>query len=91
MNVRRTILKKSDPYVSSDSSLDKDFNGSQLIKLSNNLAAIASKRLHMKKRMQDDEHLSLSQAGDVHLGQHTTGANNTVGTSGIAGASNVKA
>jgi hypothetical protein len=82
-------MRKTDPYVSSDSSPDSDYDESQPMRLSNNLAAVASTRLRMRKRMQDDEHLPLLQAGDVHLGQHTAGASNTAGASGAAGTSNV--
>jgi hypothetical protein len=59
------------------------------MKLLNNLAAVASKRLQMRKRTRDDEHLPLLQAGDVYLGQHTTGASNTAGAIGPTGASNI--
>jgi hypothetical protein len=59
------------------------------MKLSNNLAAIASRRLQMRKRTWDDEYLPLLQASDVHLYQHTAGASDTMGTSEIAYASNI--
>jgi hypothetical protein len=59
------------------------------MKLLNNPAAVASRRLRMRKRTRDDEHLPLLQAGDVHLGQHTVGASNTANTSGAVGSSNV--
>jgi hypothetical protein len=87
LSVRRTIPEKPDPYVSSDSSPDSDSNGSQPMKLSNNPIAVASRRLRMRKRTWENEHLPLLQAGDVHLDQHTAGASNTAGASDIAGAS----
>jgi hypothetical protein len=89
LSVRRTIPEKADPYVSSDSSPDSDSDGSQPMNLSNNLAAIASRRLRMRKRTWDDEHLPLLQVGDVHLGQHTAGASNMAGASNVAGASDI--
>jgi hypothetical protein len=46
LSIKRTQPEKQDPYVSSDSSPDSDSNrGSQPMKMSNNLAAIASRRL----------------------------------------------
>jgi hypothetical protein len=45
---------KMDAYVYSGSSPDSDFDGSQPLKLSNNPAAVASKRLQIKKRTHDD-------------------------------------
>jgi hypothetical protein len=60
------------------------------MKLSNNPATVASRRLQMRKRTQDDKHLPLLQADNVHLGQHTAGASNMAGTSGSAGASGRK-
>jgi hypothetical protein len=59
------------------------------MKLSNNPAAVASRRLRMKKRTRDDEHLPLLQAGVVHLGQLIAGTSNKAGASGAAGVSNV--
>jgi hypothetical protein len=56
------------------------------MKLSNNPTAVASRRLQMIKRTRDDKHLPFLQAGDVHLGQHTTGARDAVGSSNLAGA-----
>jgi hypothetical protein len=58
------------------------------MKLLNNPAAVASRRLRMRKRTRDDEHLPLLQAGDVHLGQYTAGASNTAVVSVAVGASN---
>ena len=59
VSIRRTIPEKLDPYISNDSSPDNDSIESQLMKLSNNPAIIASRRLRMIKRTQDDEHLPL--------------------------------
>jgi hypothetical protein len=86
LSVKRTVPEKIDPYVSSDSSLDSDSDGSQPMRLSNNPAAVASRRLRMRKRTRDNEHLPLLQAGDVHLGQHTAGASGIVDASNSAGA-----
>jgi hypothetical protein len=86
LSVRRTIPEKADPYVSSDLFPNSDSDGSQPMKLSNNPTAVASKRLRMRKRTRDDEHLPLLQAGDVHLDQHTASTSNTAGVSGSGGA-----
>jgi hypothetical protein len=88
-SIKRTQSKRPDPYVSSNSALDSESDGSQPIKLSNNPAAVASKRLRMRKRTHDDEHLPLLQAGNVHLDQHTAGASNTAGASDTVGTSNI--
>jgi hypothetical protein len=55
LSIKRTQLEKPDPYVSSDSYPDSDSDGSQTLKSLNNPAAIASRRLRMRKRTCDDE------------------------------------
>jgi hypothetical protein len=55
LSIRRTQVEKPDPYETSDSSPNSDSDGSQPLKLSNNPAAVASRRLRMRKRGRDDE------------------------------------
>jgi hypothetical protein len=82
-------VEKPDPYVSSDSSPDSDSDGSQPLKLSNNPADVASRRLWMRKRACDDEQLPPLHPLDLHVVPHIPGASNTAGTSSTAGASNM--
>jgi hypothetical protein len=79
---------KSDAYVSSESSPNSDSDGSQPLKLLNNPTIVASLRLQMKKRAQDDEKLPPLHTAEVYLGPHTTGASHMVGVSNTAGVSN---
>jgi hypothetical protein len=81
-------VEKIDPYETSDSSPDSNSNGSQPLKLSNNPATVASRRLRMRKRGRNDEQLPPLHPPHLHMVPHVSGASNTVGTSNIAGASN---
>jgi hypothetical protein len=81
-------VEKADPYETSDSSLDSDFDGSQLSKLLNNPAAVASRRLRMRKRGRDDEQLPLLHPPHLHVVPHIPGVSNMAGSSITAGASN---
>jgi hypothetical protein len=47
LSIKRTVPEKTDPYVSSDSSPDNDSDRSQPMRLSNNPAAVASRRLRI--------------------------------------------
>jgi hypothetical protein len=47
LSIKKTQPEKQDPYLSSDSSPDSDSDGSQPLKLSNNLAIVESRRLQM--------------------------------------------
>jgi hypothetical protein len=46
----RTQVEKPEDYETSDSDPNSDSDGSQLLKLSDNSAAVASRRLRMRKR-----------------------------------------
>jgi hypothetical protein len=81
-------VEKADPYKTSDSSPDSDSNGSQPLKLSNNPAAIVSRRLRMRKRGRDDEQLPNLHPPHLHVVPHVPGTSNTAGASIIAGANN---
>jgi hypothetical protein len=87
LSVRRTQVEKADPYEMSDSSPDSNSNGSQLSKLSNNPAAVASKRLRMRKKRRDDEQLLLLHPPHLHVVPHIPGTSITAGASNITGAS----
>jgi hypothetical protein len=95
LNIRRTQVEKPDEYETSDSDPDSDSDGSQPLKLSNNPAAVASRRLRMRKRGRDDEQLPLLHPPHLNVVPYTPGASNTagasssdaVGASGTAGAS----
>jgi hypothetical protein len=88
LSIRRTQVEKPDPYEMRDSSPDNDSDGSQPLKLSNNLAPVASRRLWMRKRGRDDEQLPPLHPPDLHMVPHMPGASNTTGTSNTAGMSN---
>jgi hypothetical protein len=88
LSIRRTQVEKPDPYETSDSSPDSDSDGSQPLKLSNNPAAVAPRRLRMRKRGRDDEQLPPLHPPHLHVVPHVPGVSNTAGTSIIVGASN---
>jgi hypothetical protein len=50
LSIRRTQVEKPEEYETSDSDPDIDSDGSQPLKLSNNPAAVASRRLWMRKK-----------------------------------------
>ena len=87
--MKRSQPEKLDPYVSSDSSLDNDFDGSQPLKLSNNPLVVAFRRLRMRKRTHNDEQLLLLHLANLHMvpyiagTSHMASASNTVGAKGI--------
>jgi hypothetical protein len=82
-------VEKPNPYETSDSSPDSNSDGSQPLKLSNNLVAVASRRLRMRKRGRDDEQLPPLHPLDLHVVPHMPGMNNMAGASNTAGASNI--
>jgi hypothetical protein len=57
--------------------------------LSNNPAAVASRRLRMRKRGRDDEQLPLLHPPHLNVVPHTPGASNMAGASNTAGAINM--
>jgi hypothetical protein len=75
-------------YSKRDSDPDSDSDGSQPLKLSNNPAAVVSRRLRMRKRGRDDEQLPFLHPSHLNMVPHIPGASNTVGASNTAGASN---
>ena len=89
LSIRRTQVEKLDPYVWSDSSLDSNSDGSQPLKLSNNPATVASRRLRMRKRACDDEQLPPLHPTNLHMVPHILGMKNMAGVGNIIGASNI--
>jgi hypothetical protein len=81
-------VEKPEDYETSDFDPDSNCNGSQPLKLSNNLAVVASKRLWMRKRGCDDEHLPLLHPPHLNVVPHIPGAINTAGVSNTASAIN---
>jgi hypothetical protein len=81
----RTQVEKPEDYETSDSDPDSDSNGSQPLKLSNNPAAVASRRLRMIKRGRDDGQLPLLHPPHLNVVPHILGVSN------MAGASNMQA
>jgi hypothetical protein len=81
-------VEKADPYETSDSFPNSDSDGSQPLKLSNNLTAVASRRLRMRKRGHDDEQLPPLHPPHLHVVPHIPSASNTAGASNPASASN---
>jgi hypothetical protein len=65
----------------SDSDPNSDSDGSQPLKLSNNPAVVASRRLRMRKRGRDDEQLPLLHPPNLNVVSHIPGASNTAGAS----------
>jgi hypothetical protein len=88
LSIRRTQVEKPDEYETSDSDPDSDSDGSQPLKLSNNPAAVASRRLRMRKRGRDDEQLPLLHPPHLNVVPHTPGASNTAGAINTAGVIN---
>jgi hypothetical protein len=80
-------VEKPEDYETSDSDPDSDFNGSQPLKLSNNPAAFASRRLRMRKREHDDEQLPLFHPPHLNVVPHIPRASNTAGAINTAGTS----
>jgi hypothetical protein len=74
-------VEKPEDYETSNSDHDNDSDGSQPLKLSNNLGAIASRRLRMRKRGRDDEQLPLLHPPHLNVVPHIPGARNTAGAS----------
>jgi hypothetical protein len=81
-------VEKPDEYETSDSDPDSDSDGSQPLKLSNNPAVVASRRLRMRKRGCDDEQLPLLHPPHLNVVPHIPGTSNTVGASNTSGTSN---
>jgi hypothetical protein len=81
-------VEKPKDYETSDSDPDSNFDGSQALKLSNNPAAIASKRLRMRKKGRDDEQLPLLHPSHLNVVPHIPGASNIAGANNTAGVSN---
>jgi hypothetical protein len=81
-------VEKADPYETSDSFPNSDSDGSQPLKLSNNLTAVASRRLRMRKRGHDDEQLPPLHPSHLHMVPHVPRTSNMAGVSNTAGASN---
>jgi hypothetical protein len=94
LSIRRTQVEKLEDYETSDSDTDSDSDpdsdsdGSQPLKLSNNPAAVASKRLRMKKRGHDDEQLPLLHPPHLNAVPHISGASNTASAINTVGAIN---
>jgi hypothetical protein len=65
----------------SDSDPNSDSDGSQPLKLSNNPAVVASRRLRMRKRGRDDVQLPLLHPPNLNVVSHIPGASNTAGAS----------
>jgi hypothetical protein len=86
--IRRTQVEKHEDYETSDSDPASDSDGSQLLKLSNNPAVVASRRLRMRKRGRDDGQLPLLHPPHLNVVPHIPGAINTAGASNTAGTSN---
>jgi hypothetical protein len=78
----------SDFDPDSDSDPDSNSDGSQPLKLSNNPAAVASRRLRMRKRGRDDGQLPLLHPPHLNVIPHISGASNTAGASNTSGAIN---
>jgi hypothetical protein len=81
-------VEKPEDYETSDSDPNSDSDGSQPLKLSNNPAAIVSRRLRMRKRGHDDGQLPLLHPPHLNVVPHILGAINTAGSSSsdVAGA-----
>jgi hypothetical protein len=77
----RTQVEKPEDYETSDSDPDSDSDGSQPLKLSNNLAAVASRRLRMRKKGRDDGQLPLLHPPHLNVVPHIPGASNMAGAS----------
>jgi hypothetical protein len=88
LSIRLTQVEKPNEYETSDSDPDSDSDGSQPLKLSNNPAAIASRRLRMRKRGRDDEQLPLLHPPHLNVVLHIPGASNMAGASNTEGAIN---
>jgi hypothetical protein len=88
LSIRRTQVEEPDEYKTSDFDPDSDSDGSQPLKLSNNPAVIASRRLQMRKRGRDDEQLPLLHPPHLHVVPHIPGTSNTSGASNTASAIN---
>jgi hypothetical protein len=84
----RTQVEKPKDYEMSDFDPDSHSDGSQPLKLSNNPAVVASRRLRMRKRGCDDGQLPLLHPPHLNVVPHILGAINMAGASNIAGASN---
>jgi hypothetical protein len=80
-------VEKADEYKTSDFDPDNDSDGSQPLKLSNNPAAVASRRLRMRKRGCDDEQLPFLHPPHLHVVPYISGASNTVGAINTTGVS----
>jgi hypothetical protein len=76
-----TQPRKLDRYVSSNSFINNDLEGSQQLKLSSNPVAIASRRLQFRKRTWNDEHVASHENAEVHMSPHMVGVSNTTGAS----------
>jgi hypothetical protein len=87
LSIRRTQVEKPDEYETSDSDPDNDSDGSQPLKLSNNPAAVASRRLRMRKRGRNDEQLPLLHLPHLNVVPHIPGVSNTASAIITAGAS----
>jgi hypothetical protein len=81
LSIRRTQVEKPEDYETSDSDHDSDSDGSQPLKLSNNPAAVASRRLRMRKKEHDDEKLPLLHPTHLNVIPYILGASNTAGAS----------
>jgi hypothetical protein len=77
LSIRRIQVEKPEDYETSDSNPDSDSNGSQPLKLSNNLAAVASRRLRMRKRGRHDGQLPLLHPPHLKVVPNIPGASNT--------------
>jgi hypothetical protein len=87
LSIRRNQVEKPEDYKTSDFDPDSDSDGSQPLKLSNNLAAVASRRLRMRKRGRDDGKLPFLHPPHLNVVPHIPGASNTAGTINTAGTS----
>jgi hypothetical protein len=88
LSIRRTQVEKPEDYETSDSDPNSDSDGSQPLKLSNNPAAVASRRLRMRKRGHDDGQLPLLHPPHLNVVPHISGASNTAGAINTAGTIN---
>jgi hypothetical protein len=87
--MKRTQPEKPDPYVSSDSSPNSNSDRSQPLKLSNNPAVVAFRRLWRRKRTNNDEQLPLLHLANLYVVPHIASPSHMAGESNIAGTNEI--
>jgi hypothetical protein len=86
LSIKRTQPEKPDEYETDDSDPDSDSDGGQPPRLSNNPAAVASRRMRMRKRGRDDEQLPPLHPPHLNIVNEIPGASNFPGAGSSAGA-----